>query len=311
MSELIKFSVTTKRGDTLVGYNWKVTNQKANVIIMTGMEEHSLRYDEFARFLNDNGFNVYCLDAYGQGANVLPDESNKGVWPKSGFRKQVQAVDALVKKLRITCKPAFIFSHSMGSFMCQDYIQRYTNHVSKVVLCGSAAKNPVAGIGYTLSRLVCLFRGRLTKAGLLDKLMFGGFNKRIENPRTKFDWLSYNEENVDKYIADPLCGFGPNNGFCLEFLKGMNRLHKKKFLEKIRKDLDIFIISGKDDPVSNYGTDVAKLQTMYNKLGINNVSTKVYENMRHEILNEVDRKVVYQDIVDFFNKDLENKNNAI
>ena len=91
----------------------------------------------------------------------------------------------------------------------------------------------------------------------------------------------------------------------------MNRLHKKKFLEKIRKDLDIFIISGKDDPVSNYGADVAKLQTMYNTLGINNVSTKVYENMRHEIINEVDRKVVYQDIVDFFNKDLENKNNAI
>ena len=125
------------------------------------------------------------------------------------------------------------------------------------------------------------------------------------------DWLSYNTENVDKYIADPLCGFGPNNGFCLEFLKGLKRLHRRKFLLKIRKDLDIFIISGKDDPVSNYGKDVNKLKTMYNKLGINNVDTKIYEGMRHEILNEDDRKTVYQDVVDFFNKDLENKNNAL
>jgi alpha-beta hydrolase superfamily lysophospholipase len=302
MSEAKKIYVLDKKNRPQYGLTWKIENPKANVIIMTGMEEHSSRYDEFAKFLNDNGFNVYCIDAFGQGENVYPDESNKGIWPKSGFRKQVYAVDNLIKELRITCKPAFIFSHSMGSFMCQDYIQRYTHHVSKVVLCGTGAKNPVAPIGYQLARLVTFFRGRETKAGLLNKLMFSNFNKGIANPRTPYDWLSYNTENVDKYIADPLCGFGPNNGFCLEFLKGLKRLHRRKFLLKIRKDLDIFIISGKDDPVSNYGKDVNKLKTMYNKLGINNVSTKVYENMRHEILNENDCQIVYEDVLKFFEK---------
>ena len=308
MSKAQRVELVSKNGDKLYGLSWHTENSVANVIIMEGMEEHSSRYDEFAQYLNKEGFNVYCIDTYGQGENVLPDHSNLGIWPTSGFRKQVQAVDALVEKLRISCRPTFIFSHSMGSFMCQDYIQRYTEHVSKVVLCGSGAKNPAVPIGYQLARLIVNKKNRNKKAGLLNKLMFGNFNKRIKNPRTPFDWLSVNQENVDKYIADPLCGFGPTNGFCYEFVKGMNRLHKKKFLRKIRKDLDIFIISGSEDPVTGYAKSVGKLQQMYLKLGVKNVQTKVYQGLRHEILNEDSREEVYKDVVRFFKENIEKKN---
>ena len=308
MSKAQKIKITNKNGDVLFGLAWTVSEPIANVIIMEGMEEHVSRYDDFAQYLNKEGFNVYGIDTYGQGENVLPDMSNVGIWPNSGFRKQVQVTDALVEKLRVSCKPTFIFSHSMGSFMCQDYIQRYTEHVSKVVLCGSGAKNPAVPMGYALAKMIVTKKNREKKAGLLNKLMFGNFNKKIKNPRTPYDWLSYNEENVDKYIADPLCGFGPRNGFCFEFVKGMNRLHKKKFLMKIRKDLDIFIISGAEDPVSNYAKDVAKLEKMYKGLGVKNVQTKIYDGMRHEILNEKNNEVVYQDIVKFFKEDIEHKN---
>lgn len=308
MSEATKFYVKTKKGDVLYGRHWKQEPAIANVIIMPGMEEHSGRYDDFAKYLNNEGFNVYCLDPYGQGLNVMPDMCNLGIWPKSGFRKQIQAVDRLVKDIRISCVPTFIFAHSMGSFMAQDFMQRYTHHVSKVVLCGSGAKNPLVGIAYPLARFVTWVKGRKTKAGLLNTLMFGNLKKAVPNRTTDYDWLSYNQENVAKYIEDPLCGFGPNNGFCLEFLKGMNRLYKRKFLEKIRKDLDIFIISGKDDPVSNFAKDVDKLANMYAKYKLHNVSTKVYEGMRHEILNEDNHEIVYKDIVEFFKKDLEKKN---
>lgn len=308
MSKAQRVELVSKNGDKLYGLSWHTENSVANVIIMEGMEEHSSRYDEFAQYLNKEGFNVYCIDTYGQGENVLPDHSNLGIWPTSGFRKQVQAVDALVEKLRISCRPTFIFSHSMGSFMCQDYIQRYTEHVSKVVLCGSGAKNPAVPVGYQLARLIVNKKNRNKKAGLLNKLMFGNFNKRIKNPRTPFDWLSVNQENVDKYIADPLCGFGPTNGFCYEFVKGMNRLHKKKFLRKIRKDLDIFIISGSEDPVTGYAKSVGKLQQMYLKLGVKNVQTKVYQGLRHEILNEDSREEVYKDVVRFFKENIEKKN---
>lgn len=307
MNTPIKFSVKLKNDDVLYGLNWKCDPAIANVIIMPGMEEHSLRYDDFAKRLNQEGFNVYCLDPYGQGLNVLPDHSNLGIWPKSGFRKQVQAVDKIVKEIRISCRPTFIFAHSMGSFMAQDYMQRYTHHVSKVVLCGSGAKNPAVSIAYPLSRFITMIRGRQSKAGLLNKLMFGGFNKGIQNPKTKFDWLSYNEENVQKYIEDPLCGFGPNNGFCLEFLKGLNRLYKHRFLQKIRKDIDVLIISGAEDPVSKFGKDVAKLEKMYKKYGLTNVQTKLYEGMRHEILNENNNEVVYQDVINFFKSEIDKK----
>lgn len=308
MSEAQKIKITNKNGDILFGLSWTVKEPIANVIIMEGMEEHAARYDDFAKFLNKNNFNVYAIDVYGQGLNVLPDESNKGIWPKSGFRKQVQAVDALVEKLRVSCHPTFIFSHSMGSFMCQDYIQRYTEHVSKVVLCGSGSKNPAVPIGYKVAQIVTTKKNRNKKAKLLNKLMFGGFNKKIKNPRTPYDWLSVNQENVDRYIADPLCGYGPTNGFCLEFVKGMNRLYKKKFLSKIRKDLDIFIISGSDDPVTNYGKSVGKLKEMYNKLGVKNVTTKIYKGKRHEILNDDGKEQVYEDVLKFFKADIENKN---
>ena len=302
MSEMKKMKVVSKIGDTLNGLSWTIDNPKANVIIMEGMEEHASRYDAFAKYLNKEGFDVYAIDVYGQGENVNEDLSNRGLWPQSAFRKQVQAVDTLVTQLQSTLKPTYLFSHSMGSFMCQDYIQRYPLHCKKVVLCGSGAKNPAVPVGYLVAKMVTTKKNRDKKAGLLNKLMFGGFNKKIKNPRTEYDWLSVNQENVDKYIADPLCGYSPTNGFCLEFVKGMNRLHKKKFLKKISPDQEILIISGSDDPVTNYSKDVGKLEKEYKGLGVKRVETHIYQGLRHEILNEDSREEVYKDIVKFFNE---------
>ena len=308
MSEAKRTEFTNKNGDKLIGLSWEIEKNTANVIIMEGMEEHCSRYDAFAKHLNKEGFSVYSIDVYGQGENVKPDFSNIGIWPVDGFVKQVQAVDALVEKLKETGKPTYLFSHSMGSFMCQDYIQRYPGHVEKVVLCGSGAKNPAVPMGYALAKMIVNKKNRDKKAGLLNKLMFGNFNKKIKNPRTPFDWLSVNTANVDKYIEDPLCGYGPTNGFCFEFVKGMNQLHTKKSLNSISKDQKIFIISGSDDPVTGYGTSVGKLQEMYTKLGVKNVQTKIYAGLRHEILNEDKKEEVYKDIVNFFKEDIEKKN---
>ncbi|MDY0177630.1 MAG: alpha/beta hydrolase [Bacilli bacterium] len=303
-----RFELKLNDLSSLFGRAWTIEKSLANVIIMEGMEEHAKRYDEFARYLCSRGCNVYCLDTFGQGENVDQDLSNLGIWPQSGFRKMVKATDQLVAKLRVSCHPIYIFSHSMGAFMAQDYIQRYTEHVNKVVLCGSGAKNPAIGVGFLLAKMITTKKKRNQKAKLLNSLMFGNFNRRIDEPQTKFDWLSFNQDNVTRYIEDPLSGFGPNNGFCYEFLKGMNRLYKRKFLKKIRKDLDIFIISGEDDPVTNYGRATKKLTNMYNRLGLHNISMKIYENARHEIHNENDeiRQEVYKDVADFFLGD-ENK----
>ena len=271
-----------------------------NVIIMEGMEEHCSRYDAFAKFLNRNDIDVYALDTFGQGLNVKEDLSNIGIWPANGFLKQVQAVHKLYMELKESGKPTYIFSHSMGSFMGQRLLIEFPGDIDKIVLCGSGSKNPALGAGHMLSKMTTTKANQNKKAKLMNNMMFGGFNKKIKNPRTPFDWLSYNEANVDKYIADPLCGFGPTNGFCLEFIKGMLPLHKAKSLKKLNPNTKIFIISGKEDPVTNYSKSVGILEKMYHKYGVNDVTTKIYHGMRHEILNEDGKEEVYQDILEFF-----------
>src|SRR5574344_1671752 len=173
------------------GLAWEIEKPIANILIIEGMEEHSKRYDEFALYLNSQGFNVYCLDAFGQGENVLPDLSNLGVWPLNGFKKQVDVEEAMITKLDGSGLPTYIFSHSMGSFMAQSYIQRYPNHVKKVVLCGSGSKNPAVGVGLFMAKMIVNKKNRNQKAKMLNNLMFGNFNKKIVNPETPCDWLSY------------------------------------------------------------------------------------------------------------------------
>lgn len=303
MSERSSISLPVNDGDLLKGFYWE-SDIKAvgNVVIFEGMEEYVARYDAFAKFLNKNGYHVYALDTYGQGENVAPDLSNIGIWPIDGFAKMVCAHHEMVNKAKENGLPTYIFSHSMGSYMGQDYIQRFSGDVEKVVLCGAGAKNPAVGMGLLLSKMSTSKKNRNKKAGLLAKIMFGSFNKQIKNPRTPYDWLSYNEDNVNAYIENPLCGFGPTKGFCLEFLKGMKPLFNKKNVARVSKDQKLFIITGEEDPVSNYSKYTYALEKMYKGLGLNNVSIKIYKHMRHEILNDDNRLEVFNDILEFFNK---------
>ena len=195
--ELIKQEL--KDGSIKLGYAWTIKEPIANVIIVTGMAEHAIRYDDFANFLNDNGYNVYCIDHYGQGLTAGSEEKC-GIVPNSFFSKSVKDIDDLVTRLRASLLPTYIFAHSMGSFMLQDYIQRYTAHVNKVVICGTNGPNAklLFRFGYLVTKLLVHKKNRLGKGDFFDKLSFGGYNKRIKPQRTKFDWLSVNEENVDK-----------------------------------------------------------------------------------------------------------------
>ena len=300
-----KVKMTLKNGEELFGYSWTVEKPIANVVILTGMEEHSLRYDNFANFLNDNGYNVYCVDHYGQGENANEPEE-LGVWPVSGFSKTVKNTDELVEKLRVSVLPTYLFGHSMGSFIVQDYIQRYTEHVNKVILSGTNGPNKLMiSIGYFLSRLLVNKKNRKKPSKFLRNLMLGPYTSAIKNHKTKTDWLSVNEENVRRYNEDPKCGFlyESKGSFYREFLKGLNRLHKTKFMRKIRQDMSILLIAGEGDPVGNMSKGPLKLAKLYKKLGIKDVQTIIYPNMRHEVLNETDNKKVYADVLAFLKEE--------
>ena len=297
-----KLELKVLDGETLKGFSWNLPHPKGHVVIFEGMEEHVSRYGGLAKFLNEHGYSVHGLDTYGQGENVYRDLANIGMWPVDGFSKQITAHHMLVESLKKDGLPVYVFAHSMGAFMGQGYIQMYPGEVNKIVLCGSGAKNPGVALITPLAKLFIRGKKRDKKAKLLNSIMFGNFNKKIKKPRTAYDWLSHNEGEVDKYIKDPLCGFGPRNGFCLEFLKGMNELYKKKNLSRVNKDTNIFLIAGSEDPVTNYGKFPAVLTKMYGKYGVNNVTSEVFNGLRHELINEDRRNEVYESVLNFFEK---------
>lgn len=296
-------NIKTVNNDVLFGFAWEVEKPKANLFIVTGMEEYADRYDSFASFFCDNGYNVYCIDHYGQGSNVL-NEEDFGVVPRSAFSKFVRVVDDAVKKYAVKKLPVYIFGHSMGSFIVQDYIQRYSNRAQKVIICGSDGPNSkgLYNIGYTLARMVCKLRGENKKGKFLRSLAIGSYAKAVKHRETDCDWLSVDKDNVKNYIADPKCGKGSSNGFYRELLKGNHRLYKEKFLKKINKDLKILVTAGELDPVGKNGKGPTKLAKMYKELGVKDVTLKIYPNMRHEIHNETDRETVLNNFLEFLNK---------
>ncbi|MCQ2087374.1 MAG: lysophospholipase [Bacilli bacterium] len=297
-----EFALQVNETDTLKGRKWEVENPIANVVIFQGMEEYGLRYDHFAKFLNSHGVNAYSLDTYGQGLNVKEDLSNRSFWPKNGFVKMVDAYHTMVNEAKKNGAKTYIFSHSMGSFMGQKYIQRYPDSVEKIVLCGTGSKKPGMGVAKLAAKLLSLGKRRNKKAGIANTLMFGGFSKSMKNPKTDYDWLSFNEENVRKYVDDPLCGFGPTNGFCYELVVGMYELYTKKGLNNISKDQKIFLIAGESDVVTDFTKCTQKMFDLYNSLGIKDVTKKIYPESRHELIFEACRDEVYQDVLDFFLK---------
>lgn len=293
----------TVNDEVLLGFAWEVAKPKGCIFIATGMEEYADRYDPLASFFCENGYNVYSIDHYGQGENAR-SENELGIVPRSAFSKFVRAFDDLVKKYSIKGLPIIVFGHSMGSFIIQDYIQRYAKRPTKAIICGSNGNNAkfLYNVGYSLARFVCKVKGDEKKGKFLKSLAIGAYAKSVKHRETDCDWLSVDKDNVVKYMADPKCGKGSSNGFYRELLKGNHRLYKTKFLNKINKDLQILVTAGELDPVGAFGKGPKCLEKMYKKLGVKDVTLKLYPNMRHEICNETDKAMVYNDLLEFINK---------
>lgn len=293
------FEVKLPTGETLKGRNWKAKEATASLVIATGMQEHALRYEGFARFLNEQGYDVYVLDAFGQGLNV-DDGHPVQVWPEDGFRKNVDGIALALKLAGSNGKPAYVMGHSMGSFMVQSLLEEHPGLAKKAILCGSNGGQ--LGLMKLASLLahILVHKGNMEKpVKLLTKLSLDVYADAVAPCKTSADWLSYNEDNVKAYLEDPLCG-NPNTGsFWLGFLDGMKRIWEKKSLGKIDKSTEVLIISGKQDPVGQFGSGLVWLYDTYRRLGLSKVVLHLYPNMRHEILNEDGKAEVYRDIASF------------
>lgn len=282
------------------GNCWKAEPATSNLVFMTGMQEHSERYDHLARYLNNFGISVYVLDAVGQGLNApRPEDQQK--WFKGAFDTNVSAAHQKVMELKEETKlPTFIMGHSMGSFMTQRYLELFPDSADKVVIWSSnGPRRMKMACAYMLVSILTNKRNWDKPSKFISNASFGPYARTVKNRKTDVDWLSYDEENVKDYIADPYCGAENTHGFWKEFLRGMNELYKKKNLKKVSKNEKILIVAGEEDPVGEMGKGPRRLKEMYEKLGVSNVTIFMFPHMRHEIHNETEKHLVYKVLSDF------------
>ena len=273
-----------------------------HIHILHGMAEHSGRYRAFAQELVTNGYIVSSHDHRGHGRTAELNGIRGHFANEDGFNRVVRDAFEVVTFLRESnSAPRFILlGHSMGSFIGRRFIQTHGDIVDLAIFSGTGGDPGIARYaGKTVAYLSGKMRGFNQPNEFLDSLVFGGFNKGIDKPVTKFDWISKDRNVVESYVLDDYCGFIPTTQFFSDLFDGLGMIHKKKEIAKIRKSLPILLFSGLKDPVGEFGKSVWKVAKAYDRAGIEDVTVLLYDEGRHEILNDTEREDVIQTVLDW------------
>lgn len=294
------FKFKDSDGVELNAYKWVPEGKVIGIIqICHGMTETVLRYDEFAKHLNNNGYIVYGHDHRGHGETAMNKDDLGYIADGEGFEWLVKDLYEMINndKKENKALPLYLFGHSMGSFVSQRFIELHGKDIDGVILSGSNGEPPaLTSAGIILSALEIKMFGRRHTSKMMDKLSFGDFNKKFKPNRTGFDWLCSVDSEVDKYIANENCGFICSASFYYDLLRGLKTIHKEDNFKQIPKELPIYIIAGDMDPVGNCGKGIVNLYEKLKYIGIKNVKYKLYKGKRHEILNEDNKLEVMNDV---------------
>ena len=267
------------------------------VQIVHGMAEHGGRYERLAGALAERGFAVYAHDLPGHG----PHAQARGHFAdRRGWRVAIASIREVqrVVQREHAGKPLFMLGHSMGSFLVQHFIADSGSTLSGAVLSASAADlGPLRRLGLALIRAEAALYGRRHPSALGEALSFKAFNLKFRPARTKFDWLSRDASEVDKYAADPHCGFRCSTGLWIDLLDAGGKLGHPNRLQRIPKSLPVLLIAGAEDPVSKGVRGLRALKQQYLQVGLRDVSVKVYPGARHELFNETCRDEVTADLL--------------
>ena len=272
--------------------------------IVHGMCEYKERYDDFMRFLAENGLIAAAHDHRGHGKSVK-EEADLGWFGDKKARAVVEDAVLVTRKLkeRYPNLPVTLFGHSMGSMVVRCYIQNYDDEIDRLIVCGSPSKNPFAAAGVAMAKSVALVKGERHRSNTLAQLSTGNGDKKFPG-EGKGAWLTRNKSVVEAYNADPHCNFTFTcNGFENLFRLMQKTYDKNGYFVK-KPMLPVFFVSGSDDPVLIDEDKWQKAQQLLRDVGYRNVSGKLYHQMRHEILNEIDKEDVYGDLLAFSTRTL-------
>lgn len=274
---------------------------KAVIQLTHGMAEHYSRYRELAEFLAARGFVLAGYDLLGHGADTPKDKLG---WfgQNDGWQKLVDdmhMVHAILTN-RFPDTRHMMLGHSMGSFLTREYVIEHGNEqLDGIILSGTAWMPPaLLNLVYPVTALICSTGGGRKPSQLLNKLIFDKNNKAFAPSRTMYDWISSDEDQVDLYVEDPLCGFVFTGCGFKDLIFGLKQLAKVERLDRIPKDLPVLFISGKEDPVGGKQAEgPKKVADQYKNAGITDITLQLYDNGRHEMFNEVNREEVMQNLL--------------
>ena len=278
---------------------------RAVVQIAHGIAEHIDRYRPFMEFLADKGFVVAGNDHLGHGKSIRVPEEQGFFAEKDGWWRVVDDMDKLhdIMSNEHPELPYVLFGHSMGSFLTRTYLIKHPDKYDGVILSGTGHQSPALVLGgNAASSVMAKLNGAMGDGAKLDSLAFGTYLNKIENPRTKFDWLSRDSEQVDKYIADPLCGFVGKISLYRDMMQGIKFITDKKNIAQMNKENPVYFMSGDGDPVGDYGKGVERAYKAFCDAGLHDVFMRLYPGGRHEMLNETNKEQVYQDILSWLNE---------
>lgn len=300
---------TAKDGKPIFYYHWSpndTSSIKGIVQIAHGMGEHTKRYAHFAEYLNKEGFEVYGNDHRGHGKTEKYE--NRGYTEAGSFWEKaisdMRELNLLIQKEHPN-KPILLFAHSMGSILSRDYITRFGNELSGLLLSGTVSyRAHIAQPGLFVTKGLEIINGRTSKSNFLKSLFFDDFNRKFYPNRTKFDWISRDKDEVDTFVTDHLRTEDFSVGLFVDILKGLKKVSFEPIFKQTPKDLPIFIFSGTHDPAGDMGKGIIKIYKALKKAGHKDVTLKLYEEGRHEMLNEINKDEVYTDIINWI-KELE------
>lgn len=273
---------------------------RAIVQLVHGMTEHIGRYTAFAQHLCNQGYAVCGHDHIGHGKSVS-SEADWGTLPSQGGER-VLVEDVHTVRTRVSERydehiPYIIFGHSMGSFVTRLYLTYHAQGLAGAIICGTGQQPALlSSIGRSLAKHIAKKHGDNYYAPLLQSLADGAYSKAIKPARTPFDWLCTDDAVVDAYIAAPNCGFSFKAGGYATLIGLTNEIVQPENIARIPKNLPLFFVAGSEDPVGDCGKGVQKAYQSYVDAGIHDVRIKLYEGMRHEILNETNKELVYADL---------------
>ncbi|WP_297688711.1 alpha/beta fold hydrolase [uncultured Anaerococcus sp.] len=289
--------LTNTDGNDIFVKIYKTDKPKGLVQLVHGMSEHGGNYDDFANFLADNGYIVAIADHRGHGRSI------SNAYPNGFMQRAEELIDdqAMLSKYLKAAYPdqkLFMLGHSMGSMIARLYLRKNDKLIDKLILTGTVPGNAFAPVGVFFLNILCFYFGENHESQIIDYIVGAGKG---------LDFISFNEENIKNKENDPMRIFKFKLGYSRALIELNQKLTRSRTYELANPNLKIYNLVGESDPITKGEKGIKSSLAFLNNLGYKNINSKVYKDMKHEILNETDKKIVYEDILNI----LDDKDNLI